>query len=393
MMLKHLLYSIVVLILGIFIIQHIQINGSFFSIIEGARTYPMPRRHPLTYTYGTVNNESSSNIVSMNTIIDQNIDTFFDQKKVPYMNTIDLVVNFIVGENPYQYGTISEDLKSKLTDIGYYFLEIVIPMLPTQTNTKPTIHFPPLKWSGLPPFNVEIANVPSYLIYKGSSENNFNNIYNNANLNTYFQSNPDSSDTTEQTSSIASSSDKCGSGEDSNNCGIQCPETCFLSALGSVAPASAPASVSAPATSLLNENDKSTYRQGIFNGFSINGANKYTNKNIATIGTSTYTGYDITQIKLEQDTLNNTILTDKIEQIIYTYFTKEGSKTGEPTAQFMELFKYYYQQFSPMDMYHQEKLRNLVYYVLQTIIPGIPTPAVPHLYIQWQPFGKYTINP
>jgi hypothetical protein len=59
----------------------------------------------------------------------------------------------------------------------------------------------------------------------------------------------------------------------------------------------------------------------------------------------------------------------------------------------LEYFEYYSQQFSPMDAYHVEKLRDLAFYVLQTIVPGIPTPSVPHFYVQWRSFGKYASNP
>jgi hypothetical protein len=391
MILKHLLYCSIIFILGIFIIQHIRTNWPVFSIIEGARTYPMPRRHPITYTTGAYNNESTNHIISMNTIIDQIVDTYFDEHNIPYINTIDGVINYIVGPNPYQYGTVSDEMKSKLTDIGYYFLEIVIPMLPTITNPKPVLKFPPLKWSGLPSFNVETANIPTYLIYKGPNSDKYNSIINNVDTTTTTTTSTNNSSETSGDGSSSPTQDACDN-DSNNSCGIQCPETCMLMALNGSSPAPAPAPAPV-AGSITNENDKSTYNYGKSNGQSMNYTDSYSSKNTATIGSSIYTGYDITQIKVDSKSLNSPILTDKINKTIYAYFTKDGTKAGEPTKEFMELFEYYYQQFSPMDMYHQEKLRNLVFYVLQTIIPGIPTPSIPHLYVQWKPFGKYSINP
>ena len=75
--------------------------------------------------------------------------------------------------------------------------------------------------------------------------------------------------------------------------------------------------------------------------------------------------------------------------MIYTYFVKNGPDQGQPTKALLDLFTYYSTQYSAMDAYHGEILRNLVFYVLQTIVPGMPTAAVPHLYIQWKPFGRY----
>jgi hypothetical protein len=395
MILKHLLYSIIIVTLGVFVFEHVQRNGSFMPIIEGARTYPMPRRHPLTFTYGTFNNQSTSSIISMNTIIDQIIDTYFDGKGIPYLNTIDAAINYIVGPSPYQYGAVSDDIKSKLTDIGYYFLEVVIPMLPTQDNPTPTIVWPPLKWSGLPGFNVEIAPIPTYLLYRGAPENNFRSIFNSSNMggSTNNQSSFSAQSDTNDIDTSSTTSSICGSSAVNNTCGIQCPLTCLEVALGSSITTPAPAAPIAQPAQVSTANNHSSYLYGQNNmtSFSANALSNY--KNITTVGASTYLGNDITQIQLDPASVNNKTLTDKITAGIYEFFTQTGAKAGTPTPLFLEYFEYYSQQFSPMDAYHMEKLRDLVFYVLQTIVPGIPTPSVPHFYVQWRSFGKYASNP
>lgn len=402
MYLKHLLYSIIILVLGIFIIQHFQANGSPFALIEGARTYPMPRRHPLTSTYGTFNNLGKSNIISLNTIIDETVALYFDEKGVPYMNTIDTVQEYIVGESPYELGPVTPDLKSKLTDIGYYFLEVVIPMLPTQDNPKPKVEWPPLKWSGIPCFDVEIAKIPTYDVYQGNPEDNFQYIYNKGSgaAAKYASSHSNGSNFAGSPATGPAPGPATGPASDDSEpacadttCGITCPQSCFQKAAGIVpspvsAPSTAPAAVPAISGSSTSPSNHSTYTNA---EFLKNFHTKLTYKaNRTTIGSTTYTGYDITQIALANGSQDNTVLQKKIENLIYEYFVKSGSNQGDPTKKLIDLVEYYSSQFSALDSYHVDTLRNLVFYLLQIIVPGMPTAAVPHLYIQWKPFGKYT---
>jgi hypothetical protein len=387
------------LVLGIFIIQHFQANGSPFAIIEGARTYPMPRRHPLTSTYGTFNNRGKSNVISLNTIIDQTVSKYFDEKGVPYMNTIDSVQEYIVGPSPYEFGPITSDLKSKLTDIGYYFLEVVIPMLPTQENPAPKVEWPPLKWSGIPGFDVEIASIPTYDVYQGNPENNFQYIYNKGSgaAAKYAAAHGIGSNLSGESNSSSDSDSGPGPGPDSdacgdNNCGITCPQTCFQNAMN-IVPAPAPAPAPAPVNNESSGSSTSASNHSSYTNadFLKNFHTKLTYKaNRTTIGSTTYTGYDITQIALAKGSQDNTTLQNKIENTIYEYFVKSGSKQGDPTKKLMDLLEFYSTQFSAMNAYHVDTLRNLVFYLLQIIVPGMPTAAIPHLYIQWKPFGKYT---
>ena len=134
----HLLYIIIVLILAILLYSYFK---SVFSIIEGARTYPMPRRHPITYKYGTFHNENQSNVISMNTIIDTYINQYFDQKgdnltsrDIPedekgVIDFIDEMIGIIElngwhmdqGEDKKAQGRISDSAMSKL-EIGIFKL-------------------------------------------------------------------------------------------------------------------------------------------------------------------------------------------------------------------------------------------------------------------------------
>ena len=45
----------------------------------------------------------------------------------------------------------------------------------------------------------------------------------------------------------------------------------------------------------------------------------------------------------------------------------------------------YFQYKTPMDDIHMNKLRDVVYYILQVIVPGLPTDALPRSYVEWRP--------
>jgi len=420
MKLEHLLYLFIIIILAIFIGYYVKDIG-LLSIKEGARTYPMPRLHPLKQQYGAFQGDSQSNVISMNKVIDDFIAKYFDQNGVPYLNTIDDVQSYIVGPGmtgPYDYGAISNQMKSELTDIGYYLIEMVLPILPTVENRHPKKELPLLNLSGLPAFEVEVANVPKCLVYQGSNDTNFRFIYNSTSqdssilsrfeqgFNSFFDSNtynesstPSSSGNTSGTSSGGTSDGDCDPNSvdcPSSCCGITCPQQCFQNALG----------INTPSTSTSSSGDSSGSGEGAGAGTgnnsyhsTINAAQIYNNmgtsishaNNSETICPSQTTGYDITQIPLKKGTEGNTILKNKIQKDIADYFTpyKKSTTQLEPTDKLKEMIEEYSTQYSPMDAYHYELLRELIYYVLQVIIPGMPTPALPYLYIEWRSFLKY----
>ena len=426
MKLIHGLYIILIIILATFLYAYIQ-EIKPFSLKEGARTYPMPRRHPLTFEYGTFQNEGQGNLQSLNVVIDSYISRYFDENGVPYMNTIEDVQNFVAGkatpkvingkqEFVYTNGTISPMLKSKITDIGYYFLEIVIPMLPTTQNPKPKVQWPPLKWSGLQGFDVEVADTKQCKVYEGAPEDNFKYVYNMNKNNNWmdsldnmfddiFDDNIGIGTSGTDGSSATSSTGTSGTGDSSNDCndsseccGIQCPQQCFEKALG-ITPAPAPSSSGSGNTSgyigglsdvgnNTNNGSSISYAKQVYQN---TGSSLTYKTDIRTICPHNLTGYDITYLKVEQDDINKQTLKNQIYELIKTYFEQDKHTPNElvPTKEFIELFHFYSTDFSPMDDYHMELLRNLVFYVLQVIVPGMPTPSVPYYYVQWRPFTRY----
>lgn len=418
----HLLYIIIVLILAILLYSYFK---SVFSIIEGARTYPMPRRHPITYKYGTFHNENQSNVISMNTIIDTYINQYFDQKGVPYLNTIQDVQNYVVGpgtNGTYDYGTVPLTMKSQLTDIGYYFIEMVLPLLPTQDNPKPTKRvLPNLRFSNMPGFPLHVSKIQKCMVYQGNPENNlqFNvntnaiNNYNNAfnrGFNSFFNgynfpSDGSSSDTPPTSTSSGGSSSEdvdCTSGDCASDCcGITCPQSCFDAALGVNSSSSSGSGTSAPGTDTSqNTSSHSNYQSSISNANILNSGNltlQYANNRL-TMCPSKATGYDITQVILTAGTYDNSTLKNKIQEKINEYFEEKDNDPTQlvPKQKLIDDIQFYSTQYSPMDAYHMELLKELIFYGLQVIVPGLPSEVssdqssvTPHFYVEWRPFLKY----
>ena len=88
---------------------------------------------------------------TLNQLIDRYIGMYFDKRGLSYMNTIQLYVDNCVNK-----GNVTEDNKSKLNDIGYYFLNIVIPNIQSVKNPNPEQNWPAIKWSGMNTFKVAI---------------------------------------------------------------------------------------------------------------------------------------------------------------------------------------------------------------------------------------------
>jgi hypothetical protein len=81
-----------------------------------------------------------------------------------------------------------------------------------------------------------------------------------------------------------------------------------------------------------------------------------------------------------------TTLNDMLNQNILQYFfIQSGSNTGRPTSQAISAFNQIWSSNNLiMDEFHKNKLKDLVYYVMEVIIPGLPTAAVPRSYVEWR---------
>ena len=105
--------------------------------------------------------------------------------------------------------------------------------------------------------------------------------------------------------------------------------------------------------------------------------------NVLIIGDVTVDGYQTTDVDVDN---NITLLNENVNTFINDYFIESGPNQGKPTQKAIDAFELYFNQNkTPMDGIHMNKMRDLVYYILQSIIPGLPTVQLPRAYVEWRP--------
>jgi len=374
-----LIYLIIVCFLG-----HLIINNWFKpSIREGARTLPRPVLHPELYESSYKFKPSPPYFgQTLNQMIDQFIDRYFDKRGLPYTETIQMYVNNCVNQ-----GNVTPENKSRLNDIGYYFLNIVIPNIQTDRNPTPEQNWPPIKWSEKGTFKVSIQPTPTYLAYIGQHMPSYNMNYTDAL----------SSNGGELPSSSGSKGKGKGKGEgegkgkgkgkcendELNKCGIGCASSCLDGIMGAwydEGKYKSPGTDGNTTTSSYNTDGSQingTYGQT--ESASVYGSG---GSNTLIIGSAEIDGYQITD---EPQTNTEDPLNDKIDMFIKEYFIEEGIHKNKPTQKAIDMFNMYFQYKSPMDGIHMNKMRDVVYYMLQAIIPGLPTTVLPRSYVEWRP--------
>jgi len=168
-----------------------------------------------------------------------------------------------------------------------------------------------------------------------------------------------------------------------NKCGIGCASSCLDGIMGAWYDEG---KYKSPGTD--GNNATSSYNT---DGSQINGTSGQTEfasvygsggSNTLIIGSAEIDGYQITD---EPQTNTEDPLNDKIDMFIKEYFIEEGIHKNKPTQKAIDMFNMYFQYKSPMDGIHMNKMRDVVYYMLQAIIPGLPTTVLPRSYVEWRP--------
>jgi len=374
-----LIYLIIVCFLG-----HLIIDNWFKPLIrEGARTLPRPVLHPELYEPSYKFKPSPPYFgQTLNQMIDQFIDRYFDKRGLPYTETIQMYVNNCVNQ-----GNVTPENKSRLNDIGYYFLNIVIPNIQTDRNPTPEQNWPPIKWSEKGTFKVAIQPTPTYLAYIGQQ---YMPSY-NMNYNDVLSSNGGELPSTSGVGSgktDGDGSDGDGDGgncenDKLNKCGIGCASSCLDGIMGSWYN---DGNDNAPGTEGDNMNTSpdtdgsqtyGTSGENISNVKHLPG-----DSNTLIIGSAEIDGYQITD---EPQTNTEVPLNNKINTFITDFFIEDGVHKNKPTQKAIDIFNMYFQYKSPMDGIHMNKMRDVVYYILQVIVPGLPTSVLPRSYVEWRP--------
>jgi len=382
---KLVLYIIIICFFGYII-------GSYFATVrEGARTLPRPVINPITKEeILDIKPLAPYHGETLNKMIDRYISLYFDKRGFPYTGTITLYSKLCIDGN---IGVTTKHNKRRLTDIGYYLLNIVIPNIQTIDNPTPIIAWPAIKWTGDKFFNVQVQPTATYKIYKGQAwaPNGGGDMNDTASTSGDGGDGGDGGGETPAEPTPTSTptddpepADK-GCGGD-NYCRIACPGSCLdsvASAWKAADDLKAEINKSAPSS----ESNSSSFGWGfgsVTNNTSIiPGVSSLTGgSNTMIIGNTEVDGYQITDETVDA---NVTELNDNVNAFINDYFIESGVNKGKPTQKAIDAFNMYFEYKTPMDGIHMNKMRDVVYYILQSIIPGLPTSDAPKAYVEWRP--------
>jgi len=385
--LTSILYLIIICFLG-----HLIMNFFFKpNIREGARTLPRPVIHPEI-------NESIFKFKpsppyygeTLDQMIDRYINMYFDKRGIPYANSVQLYVNTCVNK-----GNVTEENKSKLNDIGYYFLNIVIPNIQSVKVPEPEQFWPPVKWTGMNTFNVLVQPTPTYLMYKGQP---YADSYTSGRYSAFSdnggQIDPTQSSGGSRTSGTGENGSGGGSGgqqncgkDKLNSCGIGCPSSCLDGVAASWYKEQEDKDKdktdgSDGSNDLYNQSTDSSQWDDKSRSNIGNVQNMPGSSNVVTIGSAEIDGYVTTD---ENQTTTETTLNDMIDAFIKEFFIEKGPNKNRPTQKAIDVFNMYFQYKKPMDDIHMNKMRDVMYYLLQVILPGLPTANLPRSYVEWRP--------
>ena len=433
------LYVIIICFLGYLLFNYFK-KG---SVQEGMRTLPRP----------VINDEYNQPIQykpsppymgeTLDQMIDRSISRWFDIRGLPYFNTIDYYQStcaFNGNVDSKCTGELQVDLyinqRSKLTDIGYYILNIVIPNIQTTDNPNPEEKWPPIVWTNKAPFPIKKSIAPTYQVYQGaayssttsSSSSSSSDDTNGSSSSTTTDGSTDSNgDGTSSTSTDTdgSSDGSCGDLNALSRCGIACPTSCLDNV------AAAQAEIDRLNELLEEEEDEESLtaqsismNMGWLNFIAYqqtgqaatqtvlpNGTATINNTdNTLTIGNTEFDGYPTTELSANPDDVqgdydagNVNTLSETIAQFISTNFISDPDdyNYNRPTKEALLKFDSYTKNKAPMDQNHKNKLRDLVYYFMQIIIPGLPEGTVSDdcttntfgtAFVEWIPLKRLSLT-
>ena len=406
-------YIILFIIFG-YIFGH-YLSKQIVPLREGARTLPRPIINPRVSEYVTKKKET---IVipgeTINQMIDKFIFKYFDKDGFPLTSTIALYTKYCCNK-----GNVTPENKRKLTDIGYYILDIVIPNIPSTMNPEPKVYWPPIKWSNHDIFNILIQPTSTYQVIRGQNyKGEYVQGYTDTSRSSEFWSdlfgfdsgfnygeggsnNNESDNNNNNNQQAADNCDESPSGK----CGIGCPTSCLSSAIAASLPPPSSSSSSSSSNDGSNnrDNERGDGRKGKDQTNNQKGTPNTTflpgGANEIIIGSAGIDGYQITDCLQKQT--DDSELNNMINEFIKTYFIDYGPNENRPTQVAIDLFNQFNNK-SPMDGFHMNKMRDLVFYILQVIVPGLPTrtyvTGTPERnksdssYVEWRPIRWLSLS-
>lgn len=373
-------FSVAVLFLLLFI------GGQYLDTTkkESLRTLYMPTTRPIVQYIKPNYYGGSYSTETMNQWVDFYIARYFDDQNVPYLNTIDLYIKYIVNK-----GVLKQEYKNKMRDMCHYIINVVIPNLPTVETPDPQVIWPKIEWlsddwkSYNYSFNLDaMANLfGKPMTYKrtapsGSSSNE-----------------PSASPGPASPGSASPGSSSPGSVSpgfllpgssttNTNGACNSCPTDCFgefLSALSAkeVAKAGSPGTNGGASSS--PGSDPAEYSPGKYKSSTGNGYDDKSGEGVLRILT-------VDQVLVTNEPVKNPSsqeLNDWVLKNMKYYIDVDIDLYPTKQAQFD--FTNFVKMYGPIDRAHKNKLRDLVYYFMENIIPGLPTESKPVCYVEWRP--------
>jgi hypothetical protein len=348
---------------------------------ETMRTLYMPTERPIVQYVIPNYYGASYSTQDMNQWVDYYVGSYFDDTSVPYLDTIDLYVKYVVNK-----GVLKQEYKNKMRDMCHYLINIVIPNLPTVENPDPKVEWPKIEWlsddwkSYNYSFNLDaMANLfGGSTVYKrtstgGASKKSTSKAPGSSSpgIDTPGQDSPGSNSPGTTTTSTSSST----------GCNT-CPTDCFnqlmttLSTKKSGSSTSTTTGTSSPGSDTM-----------------INSTSKYkstTGKDhVETSGSGaggSYRAITVDQVIVTNEVVKNPSsleLNDWVFSKMNYYIDLKFDLY--PTKQAQQDFANFVKMYGPIDRAHKNKLRDLVYYFMENIIPGLPTQQKPVCYVEWRP--------
>ena len=378
----HFLCILIIIFVLIYYYYHLQQHQQVIQ--EGARTLPKPTRHPILHIYDDSEYPMRNAVLrkNINEWIDQIIARYFDENDVPYENTINTYVSRFADQ-----GNITEINKAKMEDICYYLLNYVIPNIPSEKNPTPTLVWPKIQWLSKMTdikghyYNASgIAELTSSYWENNSEDKSLN--YSGSGYD-YGEGSIDLGKSGKLGSSgnagRSGSGGVNGGGGGSGSCN-RCPSSCLSNisnGLDAIAAKNAKKKESGTEDTWTSD-DINAFDYDKWNLCQINKRKKH--QTTTTLFTKNVAGYQVTDIS-NTDMSPNSPLNQFIDTTIKTYF----NQSGEPTVYALAQFQGFVDHYSLIDDLHKNKLRDLVYYFMEMIIPGLPTSAIPRSYVEWKP--------
>lgn len=347
---------------------------------EPMRTLYMPKVHPIVQ-YITPNYYGASySTEDMNQWVDFYIARYFDDTNVPYLDTIDLYRKYIVNK-----GVLKQEYKNKMRDMCHYIVDIVIPNLPTIENLDPQIIWPKINWlsddwkSYNYSFNLDaMAN-----LFGGSMS--YKRTASSGSKSQGDDSQGSLSPGSLSPRSLSSGGDSSGSSSSNssppeNKVCDSCPKDCFGQFLSELSQkqgsdsgtANSPGSSSPGSDS--GEDSVGKYKSSTGKGHG--GKSEEDPERIFIVDQVLVTNEPVTNPSSQE--LNEWVL-KKMKYYVDVDFDLY------PTKQAQLDFTNFIKMYGPIDRAHKNKLRDLVYYFMENIIPGLPTESKPVCYVEWRP--------